>query len=516
MSIDSNTRLLGLPARAALTCALALGSSIAIANPCAELAKLELANVTIDRAESVTAGKMELAIATGMPGMKQAFELPSFCRVAATLKPTPASDIKIEVWLPQASWNRKFLAVGNGGWSGAIFFSSMAPALQRGYAVAGTDTGHRGNAMDGSFAYRQPEKLIDFGWRAVHEMTVTSKAIIDAFYDDELARSYWQGCSSGGKQGLKEAQRFPEDFDGIVAGAPAIPWTHLSAASLAAGLASLPQGSPGYLPRNALKLVNASVVNACDAQDGVTDGLIEDPRSCTFDPATLVCDDPAKCLTREQAAAINEIYAPRRDSQSKEYLFAGFARGSELGWGLLVGGPNPLGIATSHYRYVVFEDPQWDPYTFDLARDLPRAAAIDAKGAQLNAADPNLDEFRKGGGKLLMYHGWSDGLIPAHNSIDYFEAVLAREIGARDDALRKLQDDVRLFMVPGMDHCGGGRGDFNLDALTALERWVEHDEPPQTLEARGTLDGKPATRKLCPYPLRARHDAKNGGRFECR
>lgn len=486
-----------------------VSSPLVHAASCSDLTKLTLAHVTIDRAEPVAAGKLDLPVATGAPGRKASFDLPAFCRVAATLKPTPASDIKIEVWLPATGWNRKFLAVGNGGWSGAIHFSSMAPGLERGYAVAGTDTGHTGSAMDGSFAYRQPEKLIDFGWRAVHEMTVTAKAIIAAFYDDPLARSYWQGCSSGGKQGLKEAQRFPEDFDGIVAGAPATPWTRLTSASLAAGLAALPQGSPAYLTRETLQLVNDAVIAACDANDGVKDGLIEDPRECRFDPEAFACADSKRCPSRAQAEAIASIYAPLRAPGTNEYLFAGFSRGSELGWGLLTAGPKPLGIANDYFRFVVFANPSWDAQTFDMARDVTLADQIDANGAQLNASDPNLDAFRRRGGKLLMYHGWSDGLIPAQNSIDYFESVLAREQGAsRAAALQRLRNDVRLFMVPGMDHCGGGRGANEFDALSALERWVEQGEAPAMIQARGTIEGQPLTRKLCPYPQVARYDGR--------
>jgi|HigsolmetaAR202D_1030399.scaffolds.fasta_scaffold00397_13 feruloyl esterase len=487
---------------------------------CAELLKLDLPNVIVDRAASTPAGQLELPLATGMPGAKQTFDVPAFCRVAATLKPTPASDIKIEVWLPESGWNRRFLAVGNGGWSGAIFFSSMAPALQRGYAVAGTDTGHSGSSMDGSFAYRQPEKLVDFGWRAVHEMTVTAKRIVDAFYGAKPERSYWQGCSSGGKQGLKEAQRFPEDFDGIVAGAPAIPWTRLTSSSLAAGLASLPRGSASLLPREKLKLVNDAVIGVCDGNDGIEDGVIEDPRTCPFDPAQITCADPAKCLTEAQAEAVRKIYGPLRHPQTDEKLYAGFSRGSELGWAILTSGPKPLGIALDHYRFVVFENPDWDPYTFDIARDVARADEIDAKGAQLNADDPNLDAFRQRGGKLLMYHGWSDGLIPAQSTIDYFESVLAREAGPRERALERLRQDVRLFMVPGMDHCGGGRGANQFDALGALERWVEHGQAPEWIEAQGTRDGTPFARKLCPYPLVARYDGRGDPNraesFECK
>jgi feruloyl esterase len=479
------------------------------ASTCTDLTGLKLKNVVIDRAEAVPAGQLDLPAVSGLLGPPRSLDVPAFCRVGATLTPTPASHIKIEVWLPQSGWNRKLLAVGNGGWSGAIFLFSMAPGLQRGYAVAATDTGHIGPPGDGSFAYRQPEKVVDFGWRAVHEMTVTSKAIIDAFYTEGLARSYWQGCSSGGKQGLKEAQRFPEDFDGIIAGAPASPWTRLTASSLAAGLAALPQGSAKYLSTDKLKLLNGAVVNACDALDGVKDGVIEDPRSCTFDPATLICEDASKCLTREQAEAARKIYAPLRNTATKEFLFAGFSPGSEISWSFLLAGPKPLNIAYDHFRFVVFDNPEWDPWTFDVARDLARAEEIDANGAQLNASDPNLDAFRKRGGKLLMYHGWGDGAIPAQNSIDYFESVLARERPtSRDEGLPRLQQDLRLFMVPGLGHCMGGVGATQFDPLTALERWVEQGIAPDSIDARGAGRDTPLSRKLCAYPFVARYDGR--------
>ena len=491
-------------------CGIAFGALAADSNKCGNLTALKLTNVSIDRAESVPAGKAELPAVSGLPSPNRPFDVPAFCRVAATLRPTPASDIKIEVWLPEAGWNRKLLAVGNGGWSGGIFLYSMAPGLQRGYAVAGTDTGHVGNPGDGSFAYRQPEKLVDFGWRAVHEMTITAKAIVDAFYDEQLARSYWQGCSSGGKQGLKEAQRFPADFDGIVAGAPASPWTRLTASSLSAGLAAIPRGSPSLLARDQLKVLNEAVMTACDAHDGVKDGVIEDPRTCTFEPAKNSCADASKCLTPEQADAATKVYAPLRNPATNEYLFAGYSRGSELSWSGNTGGPKPLSIAYDHFRFVVFENPDWDPWKFDLARDVARADEIDAKGGQLNASDPNLDAFRKRGGKLLTYHGWSDGVIPAQSSIDYFESVLARDRSkSRDEGLQRLQKDVRLFMVPGLEHCFGGRGATQFDSLAALERWVEQGIAPESIEARGTnTSAQPITRKLCPYPLVARYDGR--------
>lgn len=500
--------------------ALAIAPCVALADACSDLQSFAHPGVTIERASMERSGSVPTP---NTQASNQTLRVPAFCRVAATLKPSADSNIKIEVWLP-AAWNTKFVGVGNGGWNGAIQFGSMAPMLERGYAVAGTDTGHAGSSMDGSFAYRHPEKLIDFGWRAVHEMTVTAKALIDAYYTPTLTRSYWNGCSSGGKQGLKEAQMFPEDYDGILAGAPAVPWTRLSAASLAVGRATLPVDSPRYLSREKLKLLNDAALQACDKNDGLDDGLIENPRACAFDASSLACSSETKdtCLTAAQIDAANKIYAPLRNPRTNEYLFAGFSKGSELAWGLLAGGPKPLGIANDHYRFVVFENPDWDFTTMDFDKDVARADEMDAKGARLNAADPNLDAFRKRGGKLLMYHGWSDGLIPAQNSIDYFEAVLAREDKARSAAaLERLQKDVRLFMIPGMGHCGGGAGPDRFDALSALESWVERGVAPEAIVADGRLPrGGTGSRRLCAYPKVAVHSGRgstdDAGAFVCR
>jgi feruloyl esterase len=498
---------------------LALCPGVVLADACADLRQFARTGVTIDRAEVERTGSIAVQNAQGA---KQSLNVPAFCRVAATLRPSADSDIKIEVWLPE-QWNTKLVAVGNGGWNGAIQTASMVPMLERGYAVTGTDTGHAGSSMDGSFAYKHPEKLRDFGWRAVHEMTLTAKAIVDAYYTPALTRSYWNGCSSGGKQGLKEAQMFPEDYDGIVAGAPAVPWTHLSAASLAVGRATLPVDSPRYLSREKLKLLNDAVLKACDTLDQVQDGLIEDPRACTFEPKSLQCsaESSTTCLTAPQVSAANQIYGALRNPRTNEYTYAGFSKGSELAWGLLAGGPRPLGIANDHFRFVVFENPDWNFMTMDFDKDVTRADEIDAKGAQLNAAHPDLDAFRRRGAKLLMYHGWADGLIPAQNSIDYFEAVLTRDDKQRKpDALIRLQKDVRLFMAPGVGHCGGGTGPDRFDALSALEQWVEHGRAPDMILAEGRArDGAKTTHPLCAYPQVATHSSGNtteAGSFVCK
>src|SRR5262245_54844176 len=298
------------------TVALTLVITGTHAATCDSLTELGLANAKITRAEDVPAGK--LAIAGSGTARAQSFDVPAFCRVYATLTPSSDSDIKVEVWLPGANWNGKLMSVGNGGWSGAIYYGAMIEPLRRGYAVAGTDTGHSGGSLDGSFAYRHPEKLIDFGWRAVHEMTVKAKSTVSTFYGKPARYAYWNGCSSGGKQGLKEAQKFPDDYDGIIAGAPAIPWTRLSAASLAVGRATLPQDSAGYIPPASYRLIHTAVLDACDIRDGVADGVLEDPRECSFDPRSLVCGEgrSGACLTPAQTEALGRIYSPLRNPRT--------------------------------------------------------------------------------------------------------------------------------------------------------------------------------------------------------
>ena len=467
------------------------------ASACERLTSLALPNTTVTMAETVAAGAFVPPAVTGMPvpPPRVLFAgLPSFCRVAATLKPSADSDIKIEVWLPTTGWNGKFLAVGNGGWSGAIVYRALAPSLQRGYATASTDTGHSGGG--GSFALGHPEKLTDFAYRAVHEMTVQAKAIVTAYYAAPPRLSYWNGCSSGGKQGLKEAQRFPDDYDGIIAGAPANYWTHLVTGSLWIGHATLKDPASRMSPAT-FALLNTAVLNACDALDGVKDGLVEDPAQCRFDAKRLQCaagnEDTAACLTAPQVAAANRIYAAARNPRTGDPIFPGLAPGSELGWGALAGGPEPFPIAVDHYKYVVFKDPGWDFRTLDFDRGMAQADQTD--NGLINAIDPNLGGYAGHGGKLLMYHGWNDQLIAPQNSIDYYNSV-ATTLGAA-----KTQTFVRLFMAPGMQHCGGGPGPNAFDMLTALELWVEKGTAPGPIVASHSTNGAiDRTRPLCPFP----------------
>jgi feruloyl esterase len=500
-----------ITAAAALSAVLSL-PSVASAATCESLRSLALPNVTVTEAVPVGPGQFSPPGRGG--AVPPAFaKLPAFCRLAATLTPTRDSDIKVEVWMPLQGWNGKFAGVGNGGWAGTIGYPAMAESLARGYAVASTDTGHTGNGGDASFALGHPEKLIDFGYRAVHEMTATAKAVVQTFYDSAPRFSYWVGCSTGGKQGLTEAQRFPADYDGIIAGAPANNWTRLMTGLLWAGRATLSDPA-SRIPAEKFAVLNRAALNACDAQDGVPDGLIENPRSCRFDPQVLMCrdGDGADCLTKAQVEAAKKIYGPATNPRTGEALYPGLPPGSELGWNQAAGGPAPFPIPDSHFKYVVFQNPMWDFRTFDFDRDFTRAERAD--NGVLTAVDPDLRAFAQRGGKLLMFHGWNDQLISAQNSVNYYESVRSTLGAARTDAT------LRLFMAPGMAHCSGGPGPNQSDWLSALEGWVEQGVAPSRIIASRIANGAvDRTRPLCAYPQVARYTGKgstdDAANFSC-
>ena len=471
------------------------GRTLDAAASCENLSSLTLPNTTISVARIVPAG----GFTPPTPGAAavQAFSnLPAFCRVAATLKPSPDSDIKIEVWLPATGWNGKFQAVGNGGWAGAISYGAMAGALRGGYATSSTDTGHTGGG--GIFALGHPEKLVDYASRSEHEMTVKAKALIAAYYGEGPKVSYWVGCSAGGKQGLKEAQRFPADYDGIIAGAPAINWTGRAAQSLWVTQAvHADQGS--YIPADKYPLLHNAVLAACDASDGVKDGVLEDPTRCKFDPQVLECKgaDGPGCLTKPQVEASRRIYAPATNPRTKQIIFPGHEPGSELGWATMAS-PQPFETGLDHFRYVVFQDPNWDYRTFNFDSDWARAEKVDS--GTINALDPNLKAFFGHGGKLLHYHGWSDPQISPGSSVSYYKSVLDAMGGSG------VTDSYRLFMVPGMAHCGGGEGPNVFDMLPVLEQWVQKGKAPEQIIASRVRDGKvDRTRPLCPYPQVAQY-----------
>jgi feruloyl esterase len=496
---------------------LLVGSLAAAATPCESLKAIALPDTTITVAELVpagpysppvpggsppapVAGRGQTAAATGGRGGRgqapaaPALMLPAHCRVAAMLKPSPDSEIEMEAWLPVENWNGKFQAVGNGGWAGVISYAAMASALQEGYATASTDTGHKGgNAV---FAVGHPEKMLDFAYRAVHETTAKSKALVAAFYDRAPRLSYWNGCSTGGRQGLMEAQKYPDDFDAVLAGAPANYQTHLHAWDLSVAIPTLLDPASA-VPASNLAMLNQAVLDACDTRDGVKDGLLNEPRACRFDVATLLCKgaDAATCLTAPQLESVKRMYAPAR-TKSGDTIFPGKDPGSETGWNVISGGPQPPAVSVGSFQ-VAYNDLNWNWKTFDLERDLK---LVDEKvGSIVNAVNPDLSAFKARGGKLLMYHGWNDTAISAGNSINYYSSVLAK-MGQKQDNF------VRLFMAPGMQHCGGGPGPSQINYMGALERWRESNvAPDQLVAARVANNRVDMTRPLCPYPQVAQY-----------
>jgi feruloyl esterase len=488
---------------------------------CEALLKLALPDTSITLAQSVPAGEFTLPAnlrpeQLSAPGVTPAAgalkKLPAFCRVAAILKPTSDSDIKVEIWMPESNWNGKYEAVGNGGWAGTITYANMTEALANGYATSGTDTGHIGGS--GSFALGHPEKLIDFAWRSEHEMTIKAKAAIKAFYGDAPKLSYWVGCSSGGKQGLKEAQNFPDDFDGIVAGAPVLNWTHRSIEALWVALAAL-KDAASYIPAEKYPLIHQAAIAACDERDGLRDNLIADPEGCRFDPAILECkdEDGPRCLTRPQVEAVRKIYSPAVNPRTGEQLSPRFEPGSELGWRAIAGGPAPFGPANDHFKYVVFRNPDWDWRTFNLDSDSSLADRID--NGTINAS-ADLKRFVARRGKLILYHGWTDTNITPQATVEYFQKITTQLGGPAETA-----QSVRLFMIPGMNHCGGGEGPNVFSMPAALERWVEEGKAPDQILATHVTFGKvDRTRPLCPYPQTARYkgtgDPNDAASFVCK
>ena len=506
--------------------------------PCESLAQLALPHTKITLAQSVAAGAFtQPPVPNPTPGMTASYkDVPAFCRVVAEVSPTADSTIKLEVWLPASGWNGKYQGQGNGGFAGIIGYPALGAAIKRGYATAGTDTGHAGG--DAAWALGHPEKVIDFGYRGLHEMTLKAKAIIEAYYGNQPQHSYFASCSDGGREALMEAQRFPQDYDGVLAGAPANFWTHLLVAAIWVTRATtLDQAS--FIPADKLPAVAAAVIAACSAQDGVADGLLNDPGHCNFDPTTLLCKeaDSKSCLSAAQVSALKKIYAGPHDSAGKQ-LFPGYVPGAEEGlggWGLWITGPAPghslmAFFGTQFFTNMVYEQAGWDYKTFDI--DQATKLADSKTGRALNATDSNLKPFRERGGKLILYHGWGDAAIPAPNTIDYYKSVVVTMGQSNADSF------MRLYMVPGMQHCGGGPGpnsfgqfgdsppfDPEHNIYTALEQWVETGTAPSQITAiKYVKDSDPKqgvkmTRPLCPYPQVAKYkgsgDPNDAANFVC-
>jgi feruloyl esterase len=455
---------------------------------CGALSKLKLDSVTITAAERVGAGwPFPPSVFNIMAGPNLAART-SFCRVAATIE----GEIRIEVWLPDG-WNGRFEGVGNGGLTGAINYPALSAGASRGFATASTDTGHQTptNFFDASWVDGHPSRVVNFGYRAHHLMAVMAKKIVAAYYGKAPLHSYYEGCSSGGWQGLTEAQRFPNDYDGIVAGAPAIDFVRLQSTGVLREQMHI-KNPQGDLPPSKYPLLVAAATAYCDERDGLKDGLVSDPEHCGFDPATLTCKagDGPDCLTPAQVATVRWLYG-RRTTPAGLTLYPGFAWGAPPGFDI---GP-PVGGDSTMVRALKVH-PTWTAATFDPDRDIP---AMDAElGPTLDSTNPDLGAFAARGGKLILYHGWADPLLSPYNTLDYYASVSARA-GAR------VTDFARLFMLPGVAHCRGGAGPDDFDALSAVMRWVEqHDAPSSILASHRTLKGEvDRTRPLCVYPARA-------------
>src|SRR5438132_533331 len=482
----------------------------AAATTCENLASLALPHAKIDSAQMVAAGGFVQP--GGRGGAVNPFaKLPAFCRLTATLTPTSDSEIQVEISLPASGWNGKFEAVRNGGWPGTIPYPALAAALAAGYATAGTDTGHVGGTAD--FALGHPEKLIDLAYRSIHEMTAQSKTVIDAHYGTPAKLSYYNGCSQGGRQGLAEAQRYPEDFNGIIAGAAAWDQMRMHAARTALNL-TVNKDTDSTIPQSKYAMIHAAVLNACDASDGVKDGVIENPAMCKFDYAKLLCKagDDAECLTKGQVESAKAMTSPLRDPKTGKVLFEGHLMpGSELSWATL-GGPQPLGLSTSGMQNVVFKDKNWDYHSMNMSVDVERAAKSD-NGAFFTG-DANLKPFFDRGGKLLMYHGWSDPQVNPLNSVMYYNNVM-KTVGRENTAT-----SLELFMVPGMNHCQGGPGTDTFDKVKTLEQWVEQGKKPAQIVASHLTNGQvDKTRPLCSYPQVAKYkgtgDTNDAANFSC-
>lgn len=475
------------------------------------------ANCSVSVLQSKAPAGTTIASAVLTPAKEQT---PEHCLVTGTVA-TPGNSVRFQVGWP-SRWNGKFLFQGVGGFAGSL--GSLREGLQRGYATATTDTGHQGESgTDGRWALNDRPKELDYGHRGTHAATVATKELTRAFFGDAPRYAYFNGCSNGGRQALMEAQRYPEDFNGIVAGDPSL--GALGYVRRALTYQTILASPDRVLSPEKLEVLSKASLAACDKSDGLADGLVTDPRLCRFDPATIECKngDGPDCLTRGQVESVKAIYGEWKTSEGRK--IHGFPVGHEAGqtgWPLWITGrsapvagangklafdaksaPTGYRFADGFFRYMAFEkdDPSYDWMHFDLARDLPKIKTI---AEILSPTNPDLTPFKKHGGKLLMYHGWADPAISAYGTIDYYREVVAA-VGGKQQA----DDFVRLFLAPGMHHCRGGPGPNDFDSLSALEQWVEQGTAPKQLIASHATGGKvDRTRPLCPEPQVARYTGK--------
>lgn len=530
---------------AALFASMALFSPYsAAATPCQNLTSLTLPDGAVfnnsgvngagasDVAPGATISRLDGASPLTLTGNNTVNQ--SFCRVTVVVPNdngtfTP-SAINIEMWLPETTWNERYEGVGGGGYAGSI--SSLVSALNAGYASASTDTGHAGGS--GTFVLNPDGSLnfglaVDFATRSLHQLARQTKFVIDAFYGKPPLFSYWNGCSTGGRQGLIEAQDHPDDYDGIWAGSPAVSFDRLSDAQLwPAVVMNLEVGGAG-VSQAKLNNATAAAVAACDALDGVVDGVIGDPRQCHFHPATLICGapdaptDPTLCLTPQEATAIWKIWDGPREVDRKgrpngPRLWHGLERGASIG---TLGNTSATAILPFSIPNVWFEDwleqnPSFDWHTITYPTFEHDFFFSERRWTDILASDhADLSRFRRHGGKVIITHGWADQIIPSMNSVDYYNHVLEDERNGPH-----VKDFARLFMLPGMAHCGGGNGPNVFDAFDAVINWRETGVAPEQIIASKVVSGVTVeTRPLCPYPQVARYigtgSTNDAANFEC-
>lgn len=445
-------------------------------------------------------------------------EADGICRVSGVLRPVAGSRIGYQLWLPpHTTWSGRMVMLGNGGYSSRVPLAAMTEQLARGAAVVATDTGHDGDDPD--FALGRPQAIVDWGWRAVHLSAVAANRVTTRYYGRAPRYRYFNGCSTGGHQALMEAQRFPGDFDGIVAGAPGAARVRLNAAFLWQYRANHSAGDDAraLLGQRELALLQQGALATCRINNGsaagglASDAWLNDPAACRFDPGVLACA-PGRaepCLSAEQVTAAREMYRGAVDPRSGARVTNPWLPGSEAGWAAYLSeGGRPQPARTSFWRVWAFADPSWSWWRFDFGRDLDRVRRT--LSPVIDAVDPNLARFRASGGKLLHYHGLADPVVSPLDSTQYHAAVTAR---------MPTTDWYRLFLAPGMGHCGGGPGFTRFDPQQAIEAWVEQGRVPDRLIARPTDPAANATRPLCPYPARAVHiggDPEHADSFACR
>lgn len=495
----------------AACCALPLASMAQ--QSCDRLAAFRIPRVTITQATAITpAPEYEVPNppAPFRPEVAAKVTTP-FCRIVGYATPEKDSHINFEVWLPRAErWNGKYLGIGSPGFVGYIAYGALARNIQKGYATAATDSGHTdvdtpGEAPTADWA-GNPDKVADWGHRGQHETTVIAKQLAKAFYGTPIRYAYWNSCHEGGNQALTELQRYPDDFDGIVAGGPAYYITRLQASTLYTSMALVGDGpdSPTFFPTAKYPMLHRAVLDACDTLDGVRDNIIDDPTACHFDPKTIQCpaykDEPS-CLTAVQVDAVRRVYDGSRFADGSE-IYPGYERGSELNWGVLGRGPGPIRVSKGFFETMVYPDRNWDYRTFDIDRDTRHAER--KLGASVDSKDPNLSAFRDRGGKVIMYQAWEEGAIPPRGLVNYYRAVTDTMGG-----LEKTQRFARLFMVAGLGMCPGFSDPGGFDTQAAIERWVEQKEAPDTILAMNRVEGKAVrSRPICAWPKAAIHDGK--------